>query len=645
VINEIRAQIGGVAVTRRLMAVAAFILPLVLAAVLYAPSIGFDYVWDDRVLFVESETLRLGDLSWANVTRPLFETSVYVRPFAILTYMVQFKLFGPTPEIAHAVNIGLHLANIAMVMALAWMHCTRRQLGSVHASVLVAGTVYALHPALVEPVVWASGRFDLLATTCVLAALVADIKIKSPMRRASAVATAFALGLGSKEVAATLPLLLIAQRAALDPASAGTLRYVRDLLIKEKWTVALCIVVAAVYVLVRMGATTRFMPPVSVSESLTTLSTRLAYVLDTIGFYLQQGLAPWWGESVPLHPANADAVLSPSRLPRIFAGFAFSIVVLIGLKQKYYAGWMSACAFAALLPVLNIVILPLADNIGCDRFLTLPLTFAALAVAGIDLSRHQKHASAAAVVVTFVLALWIFGAIGMIRATLPRWENDLALWTWLYGNPQTQSAAEGNFMATVMREGRYDLAHDALKRRLQKGPLEAEQQVIYGLALAHCGEPEEGLAYITGAMRAYPPIPYAPANFREEQGAFALFRDRLGYAHFAIAEAMILLGKTGEALEASEEAARYRPGMLEGLVVRSALRQGLGKPDSDTASLREALGRAHPAERRRLERKREELLRFAARGEKVERKNPAAWPGNCVDLGGAVAFDGPNRPF
>jgi tetratricopeptide (TPR) repeat protein len=330
---------------------------------------------------------------------------------------------------------------------------------------------------------------------------------------------------------------------------------------------------------------------------------RVAYVFDTIGFYLQQGLAPWWGESLPLHPADSDAVLSPSRLPRIAAGVALAAAVLVGVARRYYSGWMVACALACLLPVLNIVILPLAGNIGFDRFLTLPLVFVALAIAGVDLSRSKVHAIATNLVLTIALAFWAFSAFINIRATVPRWANDIALWSWLHQKPSTSASAEWNLVAAAMRLGRYDIVLDVSKQRLEEEPLEAEQQAVYGLALAHCGDPKEGMAYIRGAMLAYPPTSYAPANWREERGAIALYRDRLGYAHYAMAEALILAGMIHEALEAAEEAVKYRPEMLEALVLRSVLRKVAGQPDPDTLNLQSGLERAYPAERQRLVRK------------------------------------------
>jgi protein O-mannosyl-transferase len=609
VINKVSERLGSGRIALHLMAVATFAIPPILAAVLYAPSVGFDYVWDDRVLFVESTRLRLGDITWENVTGPLFENSVYVRPFALLTYMVQFQWFGPTPEMSHVVNIALHLANIAMVMVLAWLHGTRRGLGAIKVRVLVAGVIYALHPALIEPVVWASGRFDLLATTCVLAALIADLTIKSVLTRAAAVATAFALGLGSKEVAATLPLLLIAQRAALEAPSTENLRYLRGLLIRERWTVAICALVAAIYILIRMGATHRLLPPVSVAEELSNASMRVAYVFDTLGFYLQQGLAPWWGESMPLNPANAGAVLSPSRLPRVLAGLAFVALVLFAVRRRYYSGWMMACTLAALLPVLNIFILPLAGNIGFDRFLTLPLAFAALGIAGITVPQLERREIILRIALTLLLAFWMVDGATMVRATLPRWSNELTIWTWLHANPGTGKAAELNYVTAAIRADRYDLALEAFQSRLQYGPLEAEQQALYGLTLAHTGDPKEGLKYIAGAIRAYPPTSYAPSNWRNERGAAAFLRDRLGFAYFAVADAMILSGSPAQALIAAEESVKYRPGMVDALVVLSALRQALAKPGSGSLSLRLALAQAYPSERKRLERKYEAIVR------------------------------------
>ncbi len=83
-----------------------------------------------------------------------------LRPIARATWRLT-----PTPQAAHAFSVGLHLAVIALLGALAW------RLGYSEAGVSLLVLLGAIHPLTVESVAYATARSELLAATGVLLAV------------------------------------------------------------------------------------------------------------------------------------------------------------------------------------------------------------------------------------------------------------------------------------------------------------------------------------------------------------------------------------------------------------------------------------------------------------------------------------------
>jgi tetratricopeptide (TPR) repeat protein len=150
-------------------------------------------VWDDQMLTVDNPYLR----SWSGlrtlVTTDIWtasakgEPSRFYRPLTMVSYLVDAQLFGASARVFHAVNLALHVVNAWLLLAV----LRGRQLARGLALPVAVVLAFALAPVDVEAVVWISGRFDLLGTTLVLAALCANRR----GTRAGAVATTALLGL------------------------------------------------------------------------------------------------------------------------------------------------------------------------------------------------------------------------------------------------------------------------------------------------------------------------------------------------------------------------------------------------------------------------------------------------------------------
>lgn len=112
------------------------------------------------------------------------------------------QAFSPSPRVQHAVQLGIHLVNVALV---AWL-----------ASVLlpttwglVATAVFAWHPIQVETAAYVASRPDLLLTTCVLLAVNLAVR---PRRwwRWLAIGAVCLLGIAAKQTGVVIaPILLL----------------------------------------------------------------------------------------------------------------------------------------------------------------------------------------------------------------------------------------------------------------------------------------------------------------------------------------------------------------------------------------------------------------------------------------------------
>ena len=84
---------------------AAILLLLALTWCLYAQSLGFAYVWDDGVIFLDKNDLMTQPLSWGLISQPVLEGTTYFRPVIFLTWFIEFHIFGQNPVISHAINL------------------------------------------------------------------------------------------------------------------------------------------------------------------------------------------------------------------------------------------------------------------------------------------------------------------------------------------------------------------------------------------------------------------------------------------------------------------------------------------------------------------------------------------------------------
>lgn len=397
-----------------------YLLPgLCLAAVtlaVYGRILGHDFVneWDDYTYLVGNRAVH--GLTPDNILLA-FSRNFFANyaPLHLVSYMLDYELWGLRPAGYLASNMLLHAANgLLFFMLLSGLTTSR-------AAAWAGALVFVLHPVQVESVAWISQRKNLLAMFFFLSALLCYHRYRNSYdasRRRfhyTASLVLFGCALLSKSVAVVFPAVLIMYEYCLEPGKPK-----RGLAIR----LAPYVAVAAVFAL-------------------------LALWTQSAG--QGGGRVPWWGGSpyatfctmLPVLMRYLGLLFWPAALsvayePPIMSGMNATVVasglgvlVLLGIgcwlftRSRRLFFWY-ALFFLGLLPVSQIVPITTLMN---DRYLYFPMLGAA-ALAGIAIGRAVEAGAGrmtTAIVAIFLAICLAWGYASYSRTAV--WQNDITLWS------------------------------------------------------------------------------------------------------------------------------------------------------------------------------------------------------------------------
>lgn len=416
-------------------AYAAMIVAGLVTALVFAPGLSDEFIWDDWPLIVRNQFVRDPSHLLDVLTRPLWDVSsrggvgrlAYLnlyRPVVSLAYASQFQLFGEDPFGYHLLSLVLHVA--CVLCALAWL---RQRLASTSSAAWIAAAVgvvpFALHPSRPETVTWVSGCTDLWMTFWALLGVLALAQERTLVRVAGA--GALALAVLSKEAAVVVPVLLVADAVLVEGR--------RPELRREGLAVLGVVVAIAVHVVA--------VPPVSGAEM--ARSGMFERVLATLGHFVGRTL---WGfspsvEPVPrIYDAARHEVFAPWSLA-LGAALLGAVVILAVLARRRASlrPWLADALWylLPLLPVSNVLSLS-GPTLVAERYLFMPLLGVGALLARAALPRVAAGPPSRTVVLGAAALLAVtYGAISS-RHTLD-FETDSALWDYeLERNPDALSA-------------------------------------------------------------------------------------------------------------------------------------------------------------------------------------------------------------
>jgi protein O-mannosyl-transferase len=204
-----------------------YLLIIVAIAALYSQTARFDFLtYDDYDLIYQNEAFLspLSNIAAAFTTQVFGDRhpeSVYYRPLLMVSFIVEYHLWGLNPLGYHLMNVVVHIGTTLLLFLL-----FQKLTGSLWTAV-VGGLLFALHPVQTESVAWIAGGNDLLMGLFVVLMFYCYVSSRDETgRRGSWFALSalfFTLALFTKEAAAFYLLLLPLFDLCLNHARVKTL--------------------------------------------------------------------------------------------------------------------------------------------------------------------------------------------------------------------------------------------------------------------------------------------------------------------------------------------------------------------------------------------------------------------------------------
>ena len=429
--------------------------------------------WDDPQLLLENEQVHAFDL--VDIFTP--RAGQTYQPVRVLSYAIDFAIFGERPFFYHAGNVVLHI--IASVL----LFCVFRRLCSVEVA-LCAALLFAVHPVNVEAVAWvASRKYGLVAVFAFLALL---LHLRSSQSRKSQVGTGVAslAAMLSSPFGVMLPPVMVlvdyGMRRAWD------------------WRRYLPVGIAALLAVgpIAMGLLAEGGISVDIE------SDKRHYTIFTmfrvIPQYLGMLLAP-----ITLncrYPLNVATSIGDWRVILglvILVGFAIFAIRAARRDQRWplvCGGWFVLWW----LPVSNIV--PTNTSLA-DRYLYLaaPGLFLALALALERLRQKQK------VKIGVAVALTVLGLLAMQRTRV--WHDPVSLWTDCLGKTPNNAVALHNLGTYYVTRGDFKAGHKHLTALAATGENRARLWSNLGVCEMNFGNPAKAREHFQSAVELEPDNP------------------------------------------------------------------------------------------------------------------------------------------
>jgi len=545
-----------------------------LAVILCATFLAFRGVlrhpfhFDDSLFLENKEVVDPGNLR--SLVRP-----TQIRPLTYLSFFANYRLGGLEARGFHAVNLALHLLNVAaLYLFVRLLVELRPEAPGIRVYLPAASAaLFALHPVQTEAVNYIYQRSTLIAALFSLAAAILFLLAETrPARRVllAAAAVAFLLALAGKESAASLPLVLIA--AAVFRKGSSSLRS-ETLRRAGPWfavLIALAFGVAAwtLHLLARFGERTTGIAVPQIGAA--------RYLLSEIQIFPRYLRLLVWPTGLSV---DHDPTLAPLVSVQAALCLALLAAIVAGtwlLRRRAPLVTFLTFAFLVLLAPTSSVV-PSADLMFEHR-LYLPMIAAAplLALALFYAARAVTRRERLVLGIAFGLASAAAAGAGLAsRARTDLWRDNVRLWADAVEKAPRKARPHYNLAVALLRDDRAR-ARAELRRALELRPGHAPSLYNLGWLEQTAGRYEPARKLYEAALAADPlfwkalynlanldviqyRLPEAIEHFR----AASRLRPDYWAGYLTIATLELELGHPVEARRALEAVQRLRPDLLE----------------------------------------------------------------------------------
>lgn len=534
---------------------AALALAIVIIAA-YANSLAGAFVFDDQSSVLENTSIRR---LWppGPMLLPPPEAGICGRPFANLTFALNYAAHGLEARGYHVVNLAIHMA-AASVLCLV----VRRtlELPGLHGRfgagawplAFAVSAWWALHPVQTITVNYISQRVEALMALCYLLTLYCFIRQAAEGRKRWAILAVVCclLGMAAKEVMITAPVIvLLYDRTFL----AGSFREA----FRRRGGLHLA-----------LAATWIFLGYLMVNAELATRGIGYSLGVSSFDYALSSSRAVWtylrlaiWPRPLVFDYGWAFVSGFAEAAPYLAIVGSLGLLTLAALWRRPALGFAGAWFFVILSPSSSIA--PIIQQPIAESRLYLPLAAIAVLVV-LGLQRVHRQAFIACLAVALV-----FGGLTWRRNR--DYQTPIVLWSDTVAKRPGNARAHNNLGGALLTAGRTAEAVPHLETAVRLQPAYAEPRANLGVARLRLGDAAGAVAAFENALQLRPGAADTLCN---------------------LGEALLALGRTAEAIGRFEEAVRLRPG-------HAAAHNNLGATLAASGRIDEAIAHAEAALRAR----------------------------------------------
>jgi len=554
--------------------------------------------YDDNVYVTENSNIKHGitteGIRWAFTT----SHTGYWHPLTLLSYMLDYELFGLHPAGYHIVNLFFHIANSLLLFLI--LH---RMTKALWQSAFVAA-VFVLHPLHVESVAWVAERKDVLSTFFWMLTMgsYALYVQRRELKRYLLTLFFFAMGLMAKPMLVTLPFVLLLldywplRRLTIGKASVNEhTQSAKSLNTRSKKK--------------ERGRNRKKPEHANKTEKQTRQRPAIGHIiLEKVPFFLlslassivtyiaqQKSGAMGSLQSCPLSARIANSIVSycgyigkivwpenlavlypyPGILPTwqvigavIFLVITTSLIIRTAKRYPYLTtGWL--WYLGTLVPVIGLVQVGVQDM--ADRYTYVPIIGVLIMVAwGVpELLKKWRHRNAALATLA-VIILCIFSFVTWKQVQY--WQNSITLFTHALDVTSNNYTAHGNLGHSLLTQGKVEEAIHHYSEALRICPNCYDENNNLGIALQEQGRVEEAISHYVEAIRLNPNYIKAYVNLGEALASQGKFTEAMAFfskalqikpdsaeVHYNIGTMLLSRGNFNEAIYHFREAIRIKP--------------------------------------------------------------------------------------
>ena len=417
-----------------------YIIIVAFTFILYGNTIPNEYALDDAIAITENQFTKDGFSGIKDIFTNESFTGFFgkkknlvaggrYRPLSMVTFAIEYELFGLNPHISHFINVLLYaLTGIVIFMLLSMVNISTGNQAWYLGFPFVATLLFIAHPIHTEAIANIKGRDEILAFLGALLALkfTLDYLDKGKMKYLAYSGMMFFLGLLSKENTVTF----------LGVIPLTTYFFTSHSLKKNMASLLPLAVAFAVFMIIRtniLGAFTTKIPDELMNNPFlhASVTEKYATIFLTLGMYIKLLFIP--------HPLTYDYYPyhipiigwdDPRALISLTAYILLIIIALYGLKKKTVIPYGIAFYLLTLSIVSNILF-PIGVFMS-ERFLYMPSLGFSIIMAWLILHYGPKAIHNPPVYRQMAMTLLLLILAGYSIKTISRnihWKDDFTLFT------------------------------------------------------------------------------------------------------------------------------------------------------------------------------------------------------------------------